>query len=75
MKYYAVTCKHGHHGAKQYYPITFAIEAESVLEACDLARAMPGVKHDQTVIGCKEVSYEQYLELRQKSAYERAMVK
>ena len=75
MKYYAVTCKHGHHGAKQYYPITFAVAAPSVLEACDYAKTMPGVKHDQTVIGCRELSFEEYLALRQKSAYERAGVK
>ena len=75
MKYYAVTCKHGHHGAKHYFPITFAVCAESVLEACDYARAMPGVKHDQSVIGCKEISLEAYRELRKQSAYERAGVK
>ena len=75
MKYFAVTCKHGHHGAKQFYPITFAVQAESILDACDLARLMPGVKHDQSVIGCKEISYGEYITLRNKSAYERAGVK
>ena len=72
MKYYSVTCKHGHHGAKNFCPITFAIEAETISEACDLARAMPGVKHDQTVISCKEISPDTYWEMRQQSAYERA---
>lgn len=75
MKYYAVTCKHGHHGAKHYFPITFAVCADSVLEACDYARAMPGVKHDQSVIGCREISIDEYQSLRKQSAYERAGVK
>jgi hypothetical protein len=72
MRYFAVTCKHGHHGAKNYYPITFAVAAETAIEACDYARAMPGVKHDQTVIGCQEISYETYAFMRTQSAYERA---
>ena len=75
MKYYSVTCKHGHHGAKQYCPITFAVAANSAMEACDFAKMMPGVKHDQTVIGCKEISFEDYAKLRRMSAYERACVK
>ena len=75
MKYYAVTCKHGHHGAKNYYPITFAVAANSAIEACDYAKAMPGVKHDQTVIGCQEITFERYAKLRKKSAYERAGLK
>ena len=75
MKYFAVTCKHGHHGAKKYYPITFAVCAPTMLDACDYARSMPGVKHSQTVIGCVEISFESYLRLRRKSAYERAGVK
>lgn len=74
-KYFSVTCKHGHHGAKQYEPITFAICAESLLEACDKARQMPGVKHDQTVLACKEISIGMYLEMRQQSAYERSNFK
>ena len=72
MKYFAVTCKHGHHGAKNYFPITFAVAAQSLLEACDYARAMPGVKHGQTVIKCQEISFSAYAKLRQISAYERA---
>lgn len=71
MRYYAVTCKHGHHGAKNYYPITFAVAANSAIEACDYAKAMPGVKHDQSVIDCRELSFESYAKLRKQSAYER----
>ena len=75
MKYYAVTCKHGHHGAKNFYPITFAVCANTVLDACEYAKQMPGVKHDQTVIGCREISFADYITLRSKSAYERAGIK
>lgn len=75
MRYYAVTCKHGHHGARNYMPITFAVEALSALEACEFAKAMPGVKHDQTVIECKEIPVDTYQQLRSVSAYERAGVK
>lgn len=75
MKFYAVTCKHGHHGARRFQPITFAVRAESILEACEYAQSMPGVKHDQTVINCKEISFDTYITMRQKSAYERAMFK
>ena len=72
MRYFAVTCKHGHHGARRYLPITFAVAANTAIEACDYARAMPGVKHDQTVIACKEIGYSRYAKLRSISAYERA---
>lgn len=75
MKYFAVTCKHGHHGAKNYCPITFAVAANTAIEACDFAKAMPGVKHDQTVIKCTEISFENYVQLRKQSAYERAQFK
>ena len=75
MKYYAVTCKHGHHGAKRYCPITFAVAATSIMDACDYAKAMPGVKHNQSVIGCREITFQMYAEMRQQSAYERAGVK
>ena len=75
MRYFAVTCRHGHHGAKQYEPITFAIVAEDLLEACDKARQMPGVKHDQPVLACKEISRLHYYELRQTSAYQRCNFK
>lgn len=72
MRYFAVTCKHGHHGAKKYMPITFAVAANSVLEACAFAQAMPGVKHDQTVIKCTEIPFSKYAQMRKQSAYERA---
>jgi len=72
MRFFAVTCKHGHHGARNYLPITFAVAANTAIDACDLAKAMPGVKHDQTVLDCREISFEQYARMRKQSAYERA---
>lgn len=73
MKYFAVTCKHGHHGAKRYEPITFAIIAQDALDACDMAKQMPGVKHSQSVVLCHEISEYAYHQLRQVSAYKRGM--
>ena len=75
MRFYAVTCKHGHCGARKYYPITFAIAANTAIDACIYAMAMPGVKHDQTVIRCEEITFAAYAELRRRSAYERAGLK
>ena len=75
MRYFAVTCQHGHHGAKNYEPIVFAVAANTAIDACDYARAMPGVKHAQSVIQCKEISFKKYAEMRKISAYERACVK
>ena len=73
MKYYAVTCKRGHCGVKQYFPITFAIEAESLLAAYDIAKMMPGIKHrGNAILKCEEITHEEYVELRQISAYERS---
>lgn len=74
-RYFAVTCKHGHRGVKRYEPITFAVVAKDALEACAFAKKMPGVKHSQTVIGCREISAYSYRQLRRVSAYERGMFK
>lgn len=71
VRYFSVTCKHGHRGAKKYDPITFAIIAQNAIEASDLAKQMPGVKHDQPVLACKEISSSDYFEMLKHSAYER----
>lgn len=73
MRYFAVTCKHGHHGARNFCPITFGIAAETAIDACAHAQSMPGVKHDQIVINCTEITLEEYNEMRKQSAYERSM--
>ena len=75
MRFYAVTCKHGHHGRKNYLPITFAVAANTALDACKYAQAMPGVKHGQMVLKCQEITFESYAMLHKQSAYERAGLK
>lgn len=75
IRYFSVTCKHGHHGARHFEPITFAIAAETAMDACDRAREMPGVKHGQPVLACKEISPYVYWTMRQISAYERSGLK
>ena len=70
VRYYAVTCKHGHHGAKKFEPITFAISATNALDACDMARQMPGVKHNQPVLVCREITPNAYFNMRKRSAYD-----
>lgn len=69
MKYYLVTCRHGHHGHRKYEPITFAFGAKDAITAMDLGKKMPGVKHGAPILACREVSYEVYMEHRQTSAY------
>ena len=71
MRYYAVTCKRGHCGRGRYDPITFAFGAVNSIKAMDLAKAMPGVKHTQPILDCREISYAEYLNYRKKSAYHR----
>lgn len=71
MRYFAVICKRGHCGRKQYVPIEFAIEARTAIEAMDKAKAMPGVKHSQPILSCKEISHSEYNNLRCISAYHR----
>lgn len=71
MRYFSVTAKHGHCGSRRYQPITFAFLATDAIRAMDLAKKMPGVKHDNVILECREISYAEYLEYRKKSAYDR----
>lgn len=71
MKFYKVTCHRGHCGTGHSTEISFAIAANDLLEACDRARKMPSVKHTRLAIYGREISYEEYVEYRQVSAYER----
>ena len=71
MRYFRVTCKHGHFGRGRYQPISFVFQAADAIEAMDKAKAMPGVKHTAPILACHEISYSQYLEERQVSAYRR----
>ena len=69
MRYFKITCKQGHHGKGRYQPISFVFYAENAIEAMDLAKAMPSVKHGQTILSCQEISYADYRRERQVSAY------
>lgn len=70
-KYYMVMCHRGHCGNGHSTEIKFAFEANNLLDACDMARKMPSVKHTRMAIYGKEISKSEYLEFRKVSAYER----
>ncbi len=72
MRYFRVTCKHGHCGRGKYRPISFAFMAANAIEAMDRAKAMPGVKHSAPILSCKEIPYAEYIEYRKVSAYKRS---
>ena len=71
MRYFAVTCRHGHFGTKRYQPITFAVQADDIFEACEKAKAFPGVKHTAPVLRCAEISHSEFEHLSSINAYER----
>lgn len=73
MRYFRVTCKHGHFGYGRYQPISFAFPAKDAVAAIDMAKAMPGIKHsdNSVILACKEISYAEYLNDRKVSAYNR----
>ena len=71
MKFYMVMCHRGHCGNGNSTEIKFAIRAANLLEACDIARKMPSVKHTRIAIYGKEITEAEYNEYRKISAYER----
>lgn len=71
MKYYMITCMRGHCGIGRGTEISFAIKAANLIEAQDMARKMPGVKHTRMILCGREITLEQYQEYRQISAYNR----
>lgn len=71
MKFYMVMCHRGHCGIGHSTEIKFAIAANNLLEACDIARKMPSVKHTRMAIYGKEITEQEFNEYRQISAYER----
>lgn len=71
MKFYMVMCHRGHCGIGHSTEIKFAIAANNLLEACDIARRMPSVKHTRMAIYSKEITEQEFNEYRQISAYER----
>lgn len=46
LKYFLITCKHGHVGRDKYIPISIPIKAMSVEAALRIARLKGGVKRD-----------------------------
>ena len=71
MKYFMVMCHRGHCGNGHSTEIKFAIAAENLLKACDIARRMPSVKHTRMMIYGKEITEQEYTEYRKISAYDR----
>ena len=73
MKYYKVKVLGGHMGGGNIRELIFYIKADSIMDATDKARKMPGVKHDgnQTVQRAEEISKQEYVEGRKTSAYDR----
>lgn len=75
-KYYAITVRRGHNGIDHDDAfITFYFKSASMLNAMDKAKKMPGVKHDQLPIRAVEVTYEEYKQAREHSAYAKAGAK
>lgn len=72
-RYWKITVIRGHCGGVRNYnhSLTFYFEASSLLEASDKARQQPGVKHTLMPQSACEISYEEYCEGRQESAYYR----
>ena len=72
MRYFLITCHRGHCGRGNSNPITFAFEAKNLIEAMDMGKRMPSVKHTRMVMGAKEITFEEYHEFREVNAYERS---
>lgn len=66
-----VVCHRGHCGAGHRTEIKFAIRANNLIEACDVARRMPSVKHTRIALFGKEITEQEYIEYREISAYQR----
>lgn len=75
MKYYKVLCQRGHVGTKRSNTITFFFEASNLLEAMTKGRNMPGVKHSRLPLECKEITHTEYMQNRNRNAYEAAFAK
>lgn len=71
MKYFLITCHRGHCGTGHSTEITFAFQANNLLDAQDKARRMPSVKHTRMILLGKEITQAEYIEFRKVSAYER----
>lgn len=66
-RFYAVTCKCGHAGSRNFYcERTFPVQASSGTEAAQIARFIPRVKHHHKdcILKVVEVDYSEFLLLR-----------
>ena len=73
MNYYMIICHRGHCGSGKGTEIKFAMAAENLIEACENARRMPGVKHSRMVISGKTITQDEYETFIQVSAYARSV--
>ena len=71
-RYFLVTCHRGHCGNGNSSAITFAFEAKNLIEAMDMGKRMPSVKHTRMIMSGKEISEQEYVEYRQINAYQRS---
>ena len=71
MKFYMVTCQRGHAGTGHSTEIKFAFKAANLLDACNMARRMPSVKHTRMPLFGKEITEVEYYEYRKISSYAR----
>ena len=72
MRYFLVTCHRGHCGMGNSTTITFAFEAKNLIDAMDMGKRMPSVKHTRMIISGKEISCDEYKEYRNINAYDRS---
>ena len=72
MRYFLITCHRGHCGFGHSSTITFAFEAKNLIEAMDMGKHMPSVKHTRMIIAGKEISQQEYIEYREINAYQRS---
>lgn len=72
MRYFLITCHRGHCGFGHSSSITFAFEAKNLIDAMDMGKRMPSVKHTRMIMSGKEITHEEYVAYRQINAYERS---
>ena len=76
VKYYKVFMERGHTGRKRYkLDAMFYVKASNMIEAMDVAKAMPGMKHNKMPMMAREISWEEFCEGRGYNAYERCGAK
>lgn len=71
-RYFLITCHRGHCGNGHSSAITFAFAAKNLIEAMDMGKKMPSVKHTRMIMAGKEITLEEYEDYRAINAYQRA---